>query len=252
MAKILRRLQRVQASVVHAAAASARAAKDANVLTLTKLHPTLLADKSEFHSSRSFTASASMAVRLVIGAVVAAVAMFLWGFVFWGLLPVSKTVMRPLPNEAAVVSTLQGASLPTAVYFYPFPEGADADAMALTQKQYLAGPIVELRYRAEGAPMMDPTVMAKGFLHFLAATLLVGAMLGFTLPAGPGFGRRWAFVFLFGLTAAFFHDFSGPIWFFNPWDFGLLNFGYHVVGWLIGGLVLAFFLKPAPPKSAPA
>jgi hypothetical protein len=192
-----------------------------------------------------------MAIRLVIASILAAVAMFMWGFLFWGVLPLSKSVMHALPNEAEVIRVLQSSSMPTGVYFYPFPgESEGDDAQKRVEEQHLAGPIVEVRYRAEGARMMDPMVMAKGFLHFLAATCLAGLLLCFTLPASPSFGRRWGFVFLFGLAAALFHDLSGPIWFFNPWSFALLNFSYHVVGWLIGGLILAGLVKPATPSTA--
>jgi hypothetical protein len=191
-----------------------------------------------------------MTARLLVGAVAASLAMFVWGFLFWGVLPWSKSVMRPLPEEAAVIESLKAAPMPTAVYFYPFPaESAGEEAMKKMDEQHRAGPIVEIRYRAEGAPMMDPATMAKGYLHFLAATFLAGLLLCFTLPAAPGFVRRWGFVFLFGVAAAFFHDFSGPIWFFNPWDFAVLNFGYHVVGWLIGGFILAMILRPTHPQT---
>jgi hypothetical protein len=193
-----------------------------------------------------------MNARLLIGAVLAAVVMFFWGFVFWTLLPVSKQVMHGLPNEARVVGALQAGSLETGVYFYPWAEGADAEAMRQADEKHREGPVVEILYRAEGSPMMDPKMLAIGFLHFLASTILAGALLALAAPALPSFFGRWGFVFLFGLTASAFHDLSGPIWFYNPWDFAILNVAYHVVGWLLGGMLLAAIITPPRAKSAPA
>lgn len=41
--------------------------------------------------------------RMLLGAIVGGVVLFVWGYVFWGVLPIAENIVLPVPNEAAVV-----------------------------------------------------------------------------------------------------------------------------------------------------
>ena len=62
-----------------------------------------------------------MAGRVLLAAVLSAVLMFLWGFLFWGLLDMSFRLMAPLPAELDVLASLRQANTPSGMYVYPLP-----------------------------------------------------------------------------------------------------------------------------------
>jgi hypothetical protein len=177
-------------------------------------------------------------LRWVLGAVGAAVVMFLWGFVYWGLLPFGAASIHSLPNEDAVRAALRAGNLPTGVYYLP-KMGTDPAAEAHS----LEGPIVKLYYRAEGGPPMSPARMGLGWLHGLVAALLAGYLLATVTGVMNTFPRRLAFVFALGLFGSFTMVLGDAIWWHHPLGFQLTQFGYHAVNWLLAGLVLAAVIK---------
>jgi len=57
------------------------------------------------------------------------------------------------------------------------------------------------------------------------------------------YGKRVWFFALVGVLLAVFSDLAAPIWWGHPWPFHVVNAIYAVTVWLVGGLVLAAFLK---------
>lgn len=172
--------------------------------------------------------------RWLLGALGAAVAMFLWGFVFWGLLG-GAGALRTLPNEDAVRDALQGGALATGTYFLP--------AMVPGQPPPERGPIVKIYYQADGVFPMTPARMGTGFLHLWLAALLAGGLLSLVAAPLGSYGRRVGFVLLLGLFAAFVIPVGDAIWWHHPLAFQLTQFAYHAVGWLLAGLVLAWAVR---------
>ena len=51
-----------------------------------------------------------MAGRVLLAALLSAVLMFVWGFVFWGVLNIGGNLMQPLPEELDVLAVLRKSS----------------------------------------------------------------------------------------------------------------------------------------------
>ena len=66
------------------------------------------------------------AIRLVIGAFLAAVLMFFWGFFFWSVLPVSKSMMDRAENEDALIANLKGSLKGEGFYVLPVPDRSES------------------------------------------------------------------------------------------------------------------------------
>jgi len=187
-----------------------------------------------------------MLARVTVGSLLAAVALFLWGWVFWGILPFSKTMVRPIPNGATVTKTLKENIPETGVYFYPImPENATSESeQKAFQEAHLQGPLVQLYYHKEGVDPLTPAMMGSGFLHYWVSALLLGSLLALAAPSLSCYWSRMGFVFLTGLFAAFAIDLSSAIWFHHPWDYQLFAFGFDVSNWLLAGVILAAVVKP--------
>jgi hypothetical protein len=183
-------------------------------------------------------------VRLLLGALAAAVVLFAWGFVYWAALPFSFLVIRALPDAESLGQTLKGKIADDGLYFYAWPDPdlhARDPAAARTEadRRLKEGPRIQVYYRKDG---MDETaqamMFAQGFLHYVVASLIAGGLLRFA-----GLQRYLARVLLvagIGLFAA--------IWFHHPWPWALFQAVYTVIGWLLAGLVLAAFIRPRPAK----
>jgi hypothetical protein len=181
-------------------------------------------------------------MRTLIGIVVASVLMFVWGFIYWGILPVAGTVLKTMPNQESIVPVLESSIPSTGVYLIPV--GADAgEPDAATQERHARGPIATLVYTKEGGPMMPPSTMVKGYLHMLGAAV-VAAIILMASGRREYFGRLMICTWL-GVFVAIWPELSRVIWFSFPRDYCVLYMTYHFTSCLLMGIVLAYFVKPA-------
>ena len=175
---------------------------------------------------------------VVIGSVIAAVALFFWGFLFWAVSPFPYRVMKPVPDVPALQQALMAALPETGVYLFPHPsQGTEEE----TQKKLAAGGFGRAIFVREGATMGGGT-FGLGFLHYLATTLLLALLL--RASGGASYGARLGIVTLAGLAGALYADFTKPIWMFEPVGAHALDFVYELSSFVIAGLVLAKFVRP--------
>jgi hypothetical protein len=170
---------------------------------------------------------------LIIGSFVAAIAMFVWGFVFWVPSGIPQGALRSAPDVPAAQAALASAFPESGAYFVPDDSLPPEEFAALHE----AGPLAFVHYRAEGAPPMDPGVLVSGFLHNWLTCLLLGWLLMQT-RAGT-FVSRVAFLTVAGVAASLFIDYGAVIWFYADRSFQLVNMFSNVGSWLIAGIVLA-------------
>lgn len=191
-------------------------------------------------------------VRLVIGALLSAVVLFVWGVLFWVVSPLRFGVLRPLPRDEEVIGLLDRILPHSGVYLSPFPDEdrftADPkEAREEFLRRQHQGPLVQITYRKGGADPTSPATLALGFGHLFVSSLLVGGLLLLTLPALPTYTSRMLFVFLAGVFAAVTVSLSPPLWFHQPWDLPLFNALYHASGWFVASFVLAAVVRSRKP-----
>lgn len=178
--------------------------------------------------------------RFLLGSIIAAVAGFVWGAVFW---------MSPLPNnviQQAKSDVLLGAELKVTLNesgVYYLPGGGDPTGEEF-QRLHRAGPIAMIFYQREGAEPMAPSTFAAGLVHGWASIALAAVLLGMALPALGGYAARVGFVTLVGVISSVFSDIGGTVWWPISMDWALIMSVYGVVFWLVTGLILAAFYKP--------
>jgi hypothetical protein len=184
-------------------------------------------------------------MRFFIGIFLSSVAMFFWGFLFWTILPFGASAIRDLPNYDQVVPVLKSSITESGVYVIPgAPPSPDSAAEVIEEhtRRHEAGPIATLMYRTEGVTPMAPSFFIRGFLHFVAVAWLAAMLTTMALPALPEFGTRVGFVFMLGILAFVWIDLSGPVWWYHPWHWALMNGLFHVVSALLMGIILALFI----------
>lgn len=176
---------------------------------------------------------------LVIGSLVAAVAMFFWGFLFWGATALPYQAMKAPGDVAALQESLRAALPTSGVYLLPHPGQASQEELS---KFIAAGGFGRIVFVREGASM-GGAVFGQGFVHYFVTAVLLGLLLRAAAPAQYG-GRvtlcAWA-----GLAAAVFTSFNQPIWYMYPVAPFLVDLVYVFLSFVVAGLVLAKFVKPA-------
>jgi len=181
--------------------------------------------------------------RGILAALLAAAAMFVWGYVSWILLPLHE--MKGFSNSMAVAETLRASGDESGVYWIPGPpksQDEDSPEHKRWVEEHERGPLAMVIYDRDGGKVMDPKTMVKGFVVLLASCFIVATMLS-NARIGNFFGRL-AFCTAFGLFVAVYADGGNWAWFSFPMDWTVTAAIDRVIPWAVGGAVLAGMIKP--------
>lgn len=186
--------------------------------------------------------------KFVLAPVLAALAMFILGFLYWGLpmSPAYKAVSR-VADDAAAAQALAQIFPATGVYLVP---GIHLDPAQLTPL-IERGPTAQISFVKEGHSPTDPTGFIKGYLHYFVIALALMIMLDRATPSFKCFTCRIKFATAVGLIGALF-ELTDAIWSRHPLGYHLVVGIYIVLECALAGLVLAkFTMSPAAPKPTP-
>ncbi|MFY8095506.1 MAG: hypothetical protein ACOVN0_18665 [Niveispirillum sp.] len=187
-----------------------------------------------------------MGKRLGLAAMAGAFILFFWGFFWFGISPMAKQTLQPLPEGAQPgISAMAASGLSSGTYISPAYDDSTPEIAAKTIADYAAGPVVMIHYRNSGIGFMDPVVMLTGLIHFFVSALIVGWLSVMSGAPLPTFRARWLVVAVSGILIGFAGRFSQPIWYQMPWDFFLYYAAFDVTGWALAGLAMARILRPA-------
>jgi len=196
-----------------------------------------------------------MAKRVISAAALSAIAMFMWGFVYWG--PVLNMMLKltsPLPaaTELDILAPMRAGKMPDGMYVHPgaLATPDDEKATAEWERKIGEGPIFHLAYTSGGTSPMDPMMFAKGLAHSFVIALLGGVALAMVAPALRGYGSRAAFLSLVSLIAAIWTNLDNLIWRFYPLNYTLGMVTYALVAGLLMAFITAAIVKPQAPAPA--
>lgn len=188
-------------------------------------------------------------VRIVLAAIVGGFIMFIWGAFSHMVLPFERDALKPIPNEAAVLSTM-GSNL-TAPGMYAFPwidmSGKVPPAQQQEWNQKLAsGPSGLLIYRPNGGESMSPRQLVSEFVSCVLAAFF-GVLILIQLPGG--FGRRVLSMAAIGIAAWLSISVSQWTWYGFSTPFLIGDLADQFGGWLLAGIGMAMLIKPRRVRS---
>lgn len=186
-------------------------------------------------------------VRILLAGVLGGLAMMVWTSVAHIALPLGQVGVQNLPQAEAIRGSM-GAAVGTkpGLYFFPAmdPKATDqGEAMAAYEAASRAGPSGFVVYRpAGGAPSMATSIPLETGKLILVA-LVCAVLLSF---AGglSAYAARAGFVLAIGAVATLTTNFSYFAWYGFPGDYTGAQFAIDLVAFLVGGLVIAAFVKP--------
>jgi hypothetical protein len=190
-----------------------------------------------------------MAVRVIAAALVSAILMFVWGFVFWGpVLNMTPLLMATLPEdtELDVIAPLRAGNTPDGMYLYPGPlaDMNDETAAKAWDQKLSEGPALHMAYHQAGVSPMDPMMFAKGLAHSFVIGLLSAILLATVVHGLPTYASRVGVLLLVTLIAAIWTNVGNVIWWFHTLEYAAGQIAYHVVGGLLMALATAAIVVP--------
>lgn len=186
--------------------------------------------------------------KFVVGPVLAALAMFMFGFLFWGIphaLPYNS--LGSVPDESATLLSLGKLFPASGAYLLPDPRGAQDKVTELMKR----GPLAEVHIRKEGMDPLSPGDMAGGYLQMLAIAIVLAVLLNRMTRAFDCWACRVKFCAMIGVLVAI-GDLGATVWWHHQLSWTLWQALFDFVSYLIAGLVLACFVKPTPSPIPPA
>ncbi len=170
---------------------------------------------------------------LLLGSLLSAIALFVWGFIYYGASGIPYSFLGDAADNGPV---LDAAFPETGTYVVPDPR------LENVAELHERGPFAMVHIHKGGLSMMSPSLMIGGFLHGFVYALLLGLLLQ-QICKKSGYAARVGFVTLAGTAGTFMARVGDAVWWYNPWGWQLSNVAYTIIGSAIVGLVLARFIK---------
>jgi hypothetical protein len=193
-----------------------------------------------------------MMKRILLAGILGGIALFAWESVAHMLTPLGDAGIQGLSNEQPVLAALKENIKAPGFYFFPAPQikpgmttEQQRQAMQVAMDKYRTGPAGVLIFHPDGAESLSP----RQFLVQLGADVVVMLLAAFLLAQATGlksYAARLGFVTLMGLIPTLRSELPYWNWYGFPCDYVTAQFIVHLVGFLVGGLVLARFIRPVP------
>ena len=181
-----------------------------------------------------------MMKRILLGAVIGGVVMFVWGALAWMALPLHTATVKSIPNEDALRAVIRDNVKSPGFYALP---GWTANREEQEQK-YRQGPRGALvLWPGGGEPYMAKTFVT-GFVLDVLAAFVAAWLLSKAVGGLASYGARVQFVAVTGLFAGIVTHLAYWNWMEFPPDYTVAYLADLVIGWTLVGLVLAAIVKP--------
>ena len=181
-------------------------------------------------------------MRILIAALLGAIAMFVWTAIAHMATPLGSTGFSQMPNEAAVLHSMdQSIGAKPGLYFFPWINPKDPDAMTKSAALEKVNPSGLLLYRPAGMGMdgnMTPMLVKefiKQFVQALIAAWIASMIVG-------GFATRWLAVTGMFVSSAIAVNVSYWNWYGFPLDFTVAAIIMELVSGIVAGAAIAWWL----------
>lgn len=180
-------------------------------------------------------------MRILIAGLLGAIAMFIWTSVAHVATPLATMGFKQIPNEAPVLSAMQSSiGDHHGLYIYPWVDPKDPKMMEKRAALTKTGPYGLLIYHHPGAePGMGP-ILAMEFVKELIQALIAAWIV--SLVAVATYLGRVGVVTAIGVSGTLMTNFSYHIWYGFPLDYTLAAFTIDIVGAIVAGLAIAWWL----------
>jgi hypothetical protein len=183
-----------------------------------------------------------MAKKLLLGAILGGVILFVWGAVSHMLLPISTMALQRFTDEEAIKQAVVANAPRSGVYFLPYmQEGLTEEQQNAAFEKAMQGPVLFVSLRLGQGPSFGALLGIQFLIDVLSALLLTALLLNVRpMP----YAKRVLIVVAVALVAGI--AIHLPHW--NWYNFSLAytagEFVGLVIGFALAGLALARIAQP--------
>ena len=187
-------------------------------------------------------------MRIVIAALFGAVILFIWGFVAHTFLPIGEMGVKAPVNEDVVLEAVTSGTPTAGIYVLPYVSSAqwnDEMFMKSFAEKSKAQPFV---YMVVSPPYGDPMQMTPQLVKQFGCNFL-GSLIMAWLLAATSWGVAARVLGAAGMGVFVWTSSVVPmaVWYRFPTDFMIGGLIEHVVGWLLAGILIAWWLGRTKP-----
>jgi len=184
--------------------------------------------------------------KILLAGVVGGLVMFLWSFAAWELLPLHTSTIRKMSNEDSVMVAMKAGMDRQSVYMFPaYPRSGDRTEMEKWKEKASQGPMGMVVYSPAGPTLGLPAMMGIGLLDMIFTAMLAAWLLSRSTAAKSGYFTRVMFCGMLGLFLCLAVHVANWNWMMYPVDYTTGWIADSLIGWVIGGIGIAAFVKPA-------
>ena len=181
-------------------------------------------------------------IRVIIGSAAASVAMFIIGFIFFGIGLQNLAIKGVTDLQAAPIQQALRANIAdTGTYVVP------NDRTSEQTRMYGTGPVAMIHYNVEGQTAgMTAGTAFKGLIFNFAIALAIGLALIGIDGRVRDFGSRMRVVVIVAVAAAAFTHLGMPLYFPQGWAYYIYLFIADAVALAAAGIIVAWFIRTEP------
>lgn len=184
--------------------------------------------------------------QIVLGTLIATIAMYAWGFLYWGASSLPYSTWQQTADDQAAAAALRRHFPASGIYFVPGFGNSPEQRTAL----YDTGPTGFVIVDVDGRPEFDPGIMLRGFvLNGFVATVLA-LMMHRVRRSLPSYAARVGFAATAGAFAVLLVNFGDAVWWVLPLNWELVQAFYNFSVVVIAGAILGRFVGPTIDREA--
>ncbi|MCI0665530.1 MAG: hypothetical protein L0220_31100 [Acidobacteria bacterium] len=189
--------------------------------------------------------------KIVLAGFLGGIVVFIWSAISHMVLPIGGMGLKTIPNtEDAVLSAMKSNIQQPGLYIMPgydMSRNPTEAEWAALQAKYEAGPTALLVYHPTGQKMMTPGQLISEALFNILCGIIAAFIISTTAAS---FISRGVMVMLMGLFAWLSISASHWNWYRFPGAFIIGEGLDQVIGWLLGGLLIAWILQRGEKRAA--
>jgi len=189
--------------------------------------------------------------KVLLPGILGGLLVFVWSAIAHVVLPIGQMGLKTIPsNEEAVLNAMKSNIQEGGLYFMPgydisrTPTKAEQAAF---QAKYEAGPTAFLVYHPTGEKVMTPGQLIRQALFQILGGLIAAFIISATVAS---ITTRGIMVTLMGVFAWLAISLPHWNWYRFPAAFTIGEGLDNVIGWLLGGFLIAWMIQRAEKKAA--
>jgi hypothetical protein len=185
--------------------------------------------------------------KVLLPGILGGLLVFVWGAVSHMLLPIGAMGFKTIPNnEDAVLTAMKSNIQEPGLYFMP---GHDMSREPTSEemRKYEAGPTAFLVYHPTGEQAISPGQLTRQALFDVLCGLIAAFIISATVAS---LTTRGLMIMLMGLFSWLAISLPYWNWYRFPSAFAIGEGLDSVIGWLLGGFLIAWMIQRAEKKAA--